>query len=870
MLTAPSVANINGVTVWGDDTDFFKFYLTSAHPRVRLNEQGDPIFLLVQYAISDEDRSDDPSLPDGAGYMNFDATFAVTDDEQEAAREEMQKRVDAEWERRRNGTPEEQGSRGVKGSNSAPAVEFSSPTYTSGTVNMYAPQSEFLVDQHVAQGTPDLMSGNVGVFSMDLTSAGSEFMHQTLTEGAGSDLAPIQIAYQLGFWARLPPVDIWVKADSSRIYNETRKIMDGQGIDHCTTYGFQHSDIDTSIADISGMIDVQIDPGSASVDDAVMQELRQYALDMMQQLIENSFFTDDPSLAYYPGADGDIPVDILEQETASQQQNGNAKKYLKKSDDETIMNLELHLQQHAVVEWQINPQSTLQTFFSGRSSAELAKFVRRIRLDNPLFNNLDLTVRVLGEFQTSDLEAVEVELNYSGADFDGERRTRSHNLVFTGNDWQTWSPSLIGDEREVEYRFRTKVVGRNFGPWSSVERTKANAFTISIPTPGVVSRALAANALNFDALELRSVEVILRYEDQAQGVELIEESVMLTKAEPTAAFSAEIGVDPRKPVKYRRRFAFESGDIIEDDEFDESLSQTIFINQPFESVMEVRLLPVGRGWNEIVQVTIELFYKDEDNSFVSNDVVTLKSNEDLRVWTVRLRDPSKTNFTYRVNASYKNGDHEESDLLPDSGSGVVPITVREPMTTDVVIVPNRLDFDAAPLCEVVLHHPASGTRNAFTVTSLDRSHWVVPIRPDEELSYEATITHFPNDLDPVVIGPIDESDTALILPPYKAPESGQISIRVMPTLIDFAKTPLVTVDFIYEDEANDFTSAHSFAFDSSSAAEVWTFDVKDINRRLYRMNVSYFVAPDNRLVSLDTDNLTQNLVVLKPFSGEDT
>ena len=35
MLTAPAVTTIDGVTVWGDDTDFFKFYLTSAHPRLR-------------------------------------------------------------------------------------------------------------------------------------------------------------------------------------------------------------------------------------------------------------------------------------------------------------------------------------------------------------------------------------------------------------------------------------------------------------------------------------------------------------------------------------------------------------------------------------------------------------------------------------------------------------------------------------------------------------------------------------------------------------------------------------------------------------------------------------------------------------------
>ncbi len=105
--------------------------------------------------------------------------------------------------------------------------------------------------------------------------------------------------------------------------------MDGTGTDHCTTYDFQQTDMDTSLADISGLIDVKIDPGSASVDDEVMQELRQYALDMMQQMIESNFFTDDPADGYYPGLDDEIPEEFLEEKRKGQRRNGNSKKYLK-------------------------------------------------------------------------------------------------------------------------------------------------------------------------------------------------------------------------------------------------------------------------------------------------------------------------------------------------------------------------------------------------------------------------------------------------------------------------------------------------------------------------------------------------------------
>jgi hypothetical protein len=865
MLTAPSVAEIEGVTVWGDDADFFKFYLAGSHPRIRLDEAGDPVFLLVQYAISDEDREADPTLPDGAGYINFDVSFDVTDAEREAVREEMQARVDREWERRRNGTPEERNSRGVKGTTEPPTVEFAYPDYSRGSVSMFAPQTELLVSKQVAQGEPDLMSGNIAVFSMDLTAAGSEFMRQTLTQGEGSDLTPIQVGYKLFFPARIPPVNIEVTADSERIYEETRKFMDGEGVDHCTTYDFQQSDIDSNVAEISGLIDVKIDPGSATVSDEVLEELRQYALDMMQQLIETNFFTGDPGMAHYPGLEDDVPQELIEEERRRQRRDGNSKKYLKKSFDRTTMDLHLKLQQSSVIELQINPQATLQTFFEGLPPSEIERFVRILRLGNDLFRNLNLSVRVFADFEGTGLEAVEVELQYSGTDFDGSRKTHEETLVFTDTEPQTWSPSLIGSERTVRYRYRSKFTGGDFGPFTEFDSTESDALNIAIPSPGRLERKIVVGALDFDALELQSVQVDLFYEDDALGIDPVHETVILTRDQPEALLSREIGATVRNPMRYRRTFAFQSGEMLEDDDLQETASSTILINQPFGALMEVRLLPVGRGWEEVVQVTIELFYEDPDNDVDITEVAVIKTHQDLRVWTVRLRDREKTDFSYRVNISYKNGDHEESSLKQESGSGVVPISVREPRTTTVAVIPNRLDFEAAPICEVVLEHPASGARDTLTFHEAERQDWIVPIRPNETLEYTARVTHFPDDGDPVVIGPFEENDTALVLPPYKAPEAGTLEVRILPSLIDFEKTPLVVVDLLYEDDANNVSESFSIPFDPDTPAQTVAIPVKDVSRRLFKLTLTYFVAPDNQPVVSEPQFLTKNLVVVPPF-----
>ena len=95
-----------------------------------------------------------------------------------------------------------------------------------------------------------------------------------------------------------------MKADSQKIYQYVRKVMDGRGMDHCTTYDFQHTDIANESLSMTGAIDVQIDTGSGSLPDEVISELRNYSLDLVKQMIQSSFFTNVPQ---QPGDDSGVP-----------------------------------------------------------------------------------------------------------------------------------------------------------------------------------------------------------------------------------------------------------------------------------------------------------------------------------------------------------------------------------------------------------------------------------------------------------------------------------------------------------------------------------------------------------------------------------
>jgi hypothetical protein len=137
----------------------------------------------------------------------------------------------------------------------------------------------------------------------------------------------------------------------------------------------------------------------------------------------------------------------------------------------------------------------------------------------------------------------------------------------------------------------------------------------------------------------------------------------------------------------------------------------------------------------------------------------------------------------------------------------------------------------------------------------------VPAPAGTAIRYEARLTYFPPNADPAAAPRIEETDSVLVLPPYRPPQGGEISVRVLPTLIDFDKAPLVVVDLTYEDEANGVSRIESLAL-TSKEEQVWTFPVKDVNRKLYSYKITYFLAPDNNATTTEIKFQDRPLLVV--------
>src|SRR6266567_1063429 len=846
MLAAPAFTEIEGVTLFRDDLLWYKFYPLAPYPRIRVDENGHPIFLLIKYAFSDQDRENNPKLPPGGGYVNFDIEFDVPSDVLERVRAKLQESVKAEWDRLRNGTDAEKAMPGVAGTTEAPKVEFGTPTWTSGKVALDAPQAKELVNARITETTPSLLSSNIAVFSMDLTSAGATFMQKTLLdpEGAGaSDLIPIQVAYDLTFWARLPPVNIHIKADSQKIHEYLHKVMEGRGTDYCTTYDFSHTDITDETASMTGFIDVKIDPGSASLSNQVIEELRKYSLELVKEMIQASFFTDKD----LSGHGEDSPGPGTQPGETPPSSDTNPKKYLKQSYDAATMHIELNLEQRSVIEWPIHPQTTLQPFFKGLTAEEMKRYGREPDLTDTFYESLDLTVRAVTDYQDSNVALVEVQVRYEGNDENNQHVEKDQTFTFTSGVPQKWNPSLIGAKREYEYRYRIGFTNTEFTPYSEWTTTTGD-LNILISAPAKVMVDVVTGNVDFVTLVDR-VHVTLAYEDTELGVPREEYTILLTPSKFSDHYERLIYKLPRHPVSYRVRFDLKSGEVLEDGTWRKATNQ-IVIDQPFVDLLRVNLLPTGDGWDDVVQVIVDMRYEDMLNHYIVEESIPLKSRDEFRIWKVVLRDKGKKNYDYRVNASFKNRPFQQTGWQ-NSTEDTLFIEIKAPPRIKILIMADALDFTVSPLTEVTLRSNAAGANQTGTFVFKDKTPqaFIVNVPSlDTPIDYSYQVTHYPVGHDPVVLPEVDVKDspnqpasTVIVLPPYRPSKTGRLHVEFRSQLVDFDKTPIVTVDLVYDDVQNGIHEIGSLTFDKKQTL-IWEIDVKDVNQKLFCYTITYYTS----------------------------
>ncbi|MBK6919181.1 MAG: hypothetical protein IPH07_17435 [Deltaproteobacteria bacterium] len=872
-------------TVFRDDAKFARFYIIPGFPSVRLDGRGNPVWQLIKYKFSDQSREENPELPRGGGYMVFDAELRTEPEHQAQILEDLQSWVNQEWERLKaipdpkvrrlklraafndsigdvwnspamaGGGPMATAGTGTRMSldiptgdgdgerfeGDPPKVELGEPLWLEGKVTMNAPESAGLVQNKIGERPASLLGNNVAAFSVDLTPDGATFMQKTLVGdggGGATDLTPVQVVYSLTMLAKLPRATMYIKFNTSQVYHAAQELFHEH--DNCSDDYFTSENI-MSTAINAGIVTVKIDMGGVT-DPDLQQMLTSQAMSGVQKLLTERFATKERK-----------PLE--EWADSGLAESSNEVYRLKRINDVEMTDFEQHVEIEPNVKYTIAPQGTLAAFF--RDQRDMTAFVREVDLDDPFFKTLALSVRALARWQEDGVAAVEVEVKY---EHDGELKTNTFTFTPAATDPQKWDPALIGKKRDYTWRSRVTFVGRAAGEWSRWETATTRDLNIAVPTPGKLEVAVSGVGIDYENV-VDAVLVHLRYQDTARDVPLAGQSILLAADRTSGTWTRMLYADWDKPLEFRVEYLLKTGTVVTRDwAKTDGPVQNLLIGRPDVDVLDVTLVPAG-DWSQVVQAAVDVRYADGD--YHRDGHFQLKTQEEFKKWGVLMVHADVRKFEYKLLATFKNGDTQESPWMTLEGDQAVPVKVQGPPRLAVKITGATLDVASTPLVRVDVEYPnpvppGTDTVAAFSLQANTDVHtWSVPVLPDSKLEYRMRVTYFPKEGPPVERPWETSASELVVVPRYSIPLVGA---AFNPLLQDFAKTIALEVNLRYDDDARNVHLAQTLQF-TGKEKQSWFVPVPDDAPREYTMEITWFYA-DGTSVSSTPVKLSKPAVIL--------
>jgi len=705
MLQIDKVQQIAGVTVFGDSDQFNLFYPLPQQPRYRVGPDGRISFGLYKYR-NVVDRQDGKK---GGGFLIFDVEFVVDEIVLAQVEQELQNQVQAEANRR--------------GISPVPEVIFGSFTYTRGTSALLYPQG--LVEKEIpGGGTPSLYGNNVSTFALELPPEGATFFEQAM-QGAGG---AVSIVYELWFWARLPAVNI------NAYWNATKFYSFYQTIDADWSVWSEDSYRETIREQMIQSESMTIDINWGGVTDPKVQaELRDWATRALEKAVERNMIDaiapvpDDQRKA--PDGIEDVTRDITSTKISS---------------------VAIHYKEAQTVEWRVAPRGILPNITSLKDQngkpIKWSDYARTIDLDDPFFKQLRVNSYVNADFENLPIFSVEVKLIYHDrpmanlveGDPDGEV------VMNSSDDVGKFAVYVENDDWKYKYSYQINYRGESRIYQSPEIETNEGNLTIGVDDVGVLAIDVSAGDLNWT--ELDHADVVLTYEDQENGVELIEEQFQLTQAAPNNRIERVIFQPLRNDYRYRVKYFMKGGREYQGPEFN-GRSDRLFINDVFDARKTISVRGVGDFASRIQTIFVDLEYVDEDHDYRQTRTQALTGAASFFDWTFPVIDEKAGKVTYKATISYKDG---TTDAVPvtsaDSATIILPPATAEFM--DVQVVTDLLDWEQLKLARVALSYADPDNRVfqskdlIFSPENKASTSWRVELKDRQKSEYNYSITYY--------------------------------------------------------------------------------------------------------------------------------
>lgn len=751
MLRIDNVEQIEGVTIYGDDRQDNKWYLVPEQPRMRLDEQGRPIFSFFKYR-NPVYREDGPK----GGFCTFDVEFVVPEQKVKKIREILQERLNKRY-----------------GSKTTRQVILGNITYTSGTAYLLLEKLDIgFIEEIASPGKPSLFGRNITSFALELTQEGATFFEQAL-QGSGG---VIQVVYELYFVTKLPPLraDIYFNSQQFYRYLETLKVREEREGFFTSAweglFGGKKSDRkrvterlrDSFVEHDIGRVEINFDFTLPNAEhfEKIKSEIRDWAWrthdDAVARMLMGATASKDSS-------GGATSVGTLGEEL-----KGNRPKDVtdleRRISERRLKDFQRSYRENHTVIWNINPNGSLPNFTTLKDfknqPIKWEDYAKIIDLDDPFFRQRTLNVLVQADFENLPIHSVEVKVDYSNAPmYPGEYR-------FTSPDERAKFVAYVeGDLQECAYSYQINYQGESRIFQSETFVTTESEITITADDIGVLRVEVSPGDIDFG--HVKQTQVIMQYEDPDNEVPLTERQFIIDQDHQNHVFEEVIFAPRRLAYRYRIRYIMQTGAEYQLD-WTEGFGENLYVNDPFTNTRRIGIRAAGDLDKEIKFIYADFTYLDEDHDYKQVKSIALSRLQPFYDWEFPVIDENTGKLTYSGAIAFADGLIEDMPLTETtSNTPIIGEIVQDKLS--IRVLAELLDFKQVRLVSVELQYRdekndiVERKSIVFGSNRPTEAEWGLKLKDKNQVEYEWKASYFFQDGPSQVVGPNVTDALTLIL-----------------------------------------------------------------------------------------------------------
>lgn len=722
MLMLDTKMSIEGLDVYGDDSQQNLFYVVPDQPRLRIDEvTKKPIFTLIKYKLP----IDRPDGKKGGGFVIFDSTFTVPDDKLKTIQTKLDSKVQASGIRDRNGQPMK--------------AEIGHIQFIKGTASLILLDSGgALVTKIQSPGKPSLFGSLICSFTAELSPEGATVMEALMKGGRGV----AQVSYDMTFPATLPPITGHVWFNASKFYSFYQSV-DKSG-------GSWDSSNDTEVDRMHESF-TSSQCGDVWFDFSKLAYLPADTAKQIHDAIYNWGWGQ---------IDAAVKTAILPDIKAAEDRGDHGMDHIKKVQSTwESSSFYRSISEKEGVDFESPFGGTLPSVTE--MGFNWKDFYVEVDANDPFFAQIRSSFAVNADFDRFGIDSVDVHCEY----------TKTNPATIT--DFHFKKPDDVGKfdsdtangDMAYAYSFSVNYKDQSKPYESPLIQTNKGQITINANELGILYIGLSIGSVDFD--KTPQVQVAVRYPDSDANGHPVSQQFDFTKDKKSDRMLAVLLKPVDKDYEYQITYIMVDGTQVVT-QWQKNNSNQLYINSPFVT-HTFSFLAEGDFTGSIDNIFLKMKYSDPANHVQQDADYTFTAQNRSKDWQIPIISGGQGTITYSGVISYKN--HTSEEIGPVETTRDM-ITFGPPNQVIISVTPDTtlIDFNTVKMIKLDLEYKDDDNkidmRHEFLLKNgATPQPWTFYARDPRKTAYSYAMTFYMATTPPhvVQVPPTSSSDTDLVL-----------------------------------------------------------------------------------------------------------